>query len=261
MYSVVIIDDELRIRRGIAHCMSWEDMGCVLKGMASNGVEALALIRSVRPDLVITDIRMPDMDGLDLISILRKEGIASLFIVISGYADFEYAQRVIRYGVSDYILKPIEEKKLYESIQNCLNTLRKKNSSEKHSVSSDTDGPQKNLIIRKTLHIIESEYMNNLSLSNISERVGVHPNYLSTLFTKNMGEPFGNYLAEFRMKIAKDLMDVTTLKVYEIAERVGYQDYRWFSKLFKQTYGITPMEYRSGMPVTTDNTKFQEIRD
>lgn len=192
MYSVVIIDDEPRIRRGISNCMPWTDMGCVLKGAAANGVEALELIRSVRPDLIITDIRMPDMDGLDLISTLRREGFSSLFIVISGYADFEYAQRAIRYGVSDYILKPIEEKNLYASIQNCLNILKKMPPKKDPSSSSKTEESQKNLIIQRTLKIIESEYMDNLSLANIAERVGVHPNYLSTLFTKTVGESFSS---------------------------------------------------------------------
>ena len=123
MYKVVIIDDEPRIRRGIAHCMPWEKMGFALSGEAANGVEALELIRSVRPDLVITDIRMPDMDGLNLISMVHKEGIPSLFIVISGYAEFEYAQRALRYGVTDYILKPVDEEQLSQSVQNCLRQL------------------------------------------------------------------------------------------------------------------------------------------
>ena len=245
MYKVVIIDDEPRIRRGIAHCMPWDKMGFVLSGEASNGVEALDLIRSVRPDLVITDIRMPDMDGLDLISMVHKEGIPSLFIVISGYAEFEYAQRALRYGVSDYILKPIDEEQLSQSVHNCLKQLG--NCAEEEAANTeDEEESQKHLIVRKTLKIIENEYMNNLSLANVAERVGVHPNYLSALFGKSEGESFGSYLLRLRMQKARDLMDVTSMKVYEIAQRVGYQDYRWFSKVFKQAYGVTPMEYRNG---------------
>lgn len=245
MYRVVIIDDEPRIRRGIAHCMPWEKMGFALSGEAANGVEALELIRSVRPDLVITDIRMPDMDGLNLISMVHKEGIPSLFIVISGYAEFEYAQRALRYGVTDYILKPVDEEQLSQSVQNCLRQLGNR-AVEEETVQEEDDDSQKHLIIRKTLKIIENEYMNNLSLANVAERVGVHPNYLSGLFSKSEGESFGSYLVRLRMQKARDLMDVTAMKVYEIAQRVGYQDYRWFSKVFKQAYGVTPMEYRSG---------------
>lgn len=245
MYKVVIIDDEPRIRRGIAHCMPWDKMGFVLSGEASNGVEALDLIRSVRPDLVITDIRMPDMDGLDLISMVHKEGIPSLFIVISGYAEFEYAQRALRFGVADYILKPIDEEQLSQSIHNCLKQLGNRPAKDNTDTEEDEEN-QKHLIVRKTLKIIENEYMNNLSLANVAERVGVHPNYLSALFSKSEGTSFGSYLLRLRMQKARDLMDVTSMKVYEIAQRVGYQDYRWFSKVFKQAYGVTPMEYRNG---------------
>lgn len=250
MYRVVIIDDEPRIRRGISHCMPWSQLELELKGEAGNGVEALELIRSVRPELVITDIRMPDMDGLDMMEIVRREGIPAVFIVISGFADFEYAQRAIRYGVSDYILKPIEEDKLYASIQRCVNQLKQKDGGREPETP---DSARKNLIVRKTLRIIESEYMNNLSLTGIAERVGVHPNYLSSLFSRHVGESFGNYLTGLRMQKAKDLMDVSVMKVYEIAERVGYQDYRWFSKQFKQAYGVTPMEYRSGSTENEEN--------
>ena len=245
MYKVVIIDDEPRIRRGISHCMPWEKMGFQISGEAANGVEALEIIRSVRPDLVITDIRMPDMDGLDLISMVHKEGIPALFIVISGYAEVEYAQRALRYGVADSILKPIDEEQLCQSVRNCLQQLGGRDVEPQEATEEDEDS-QKHLIIRKTLKIIENEYMNNLSLGSVAERVGVHPNYLSALFSKSEGESFGNYLLKLRMQKARDLMDVTSMKVYEIAQRVGYQDYRWFSKVFKQVYGVTPMEYRSG---------------
>ncbi len=251
MYKLVIIDDEPRIRRGISHCMPWEQMGITIAGEAANGVEALEVIRSVRPELVITDIRMPDMDGLDMISMVRREGISSHFIVISGYAEFEYAQRALRYGVSDYILKPVEEEKLYQSVLNCLRQL---GGGEQETVGETVaEDSQKHFIIRKALRIMENEYMNNLSLASVAERVGVHPNYLSSLFSKHEGESFGNILLHLRMSKARDLMDVTSMKVYEIAERVGYRDFRWFSKLFRQVYGVTPMKYRSGKTQKTED--------
>ena len=255
MYSVIIVDDEPRIRRGIAHCMPWAKLGFALSGEAGNGVEALELVRAVRPDLVITDIRMPDMDGLDFIGMIQRETRPPLVIVIRGYADFEYAQRAIRYGVADYILKPVEETNLEASIQNVLKRLQREQTLPHAACAADEETalPQKNLLIQKAQRIIETEYMNNLSLTNVASRIGIHPNYFGALFARHMGESFGSYLTKFRMKTARDLLDVTTMKVYEIAERVGYQDYRWFSKQFRQIYGITPVRYRSGSGDSSDN--------
>lgn len=257
MYSVIIVDDEPRIRRGISHCMPWERLGFSLAGEAGNGVEALELVRAVHPDLVITDIRMPDMDGLDFIGMIQKETHPPLVIVISGYADFEYAQRAIRYGVADYILKPVEEPTLETSIQNVLKRLHSKQpvQSANRNITEDASLPQKNLLIQKAQRIIETEYMNNLSLASVANRIGIHPNYFGVLFARHMGESFGSYLTKLRMKTARDLLDVTTMKVYEIAERVGYRDYRWFSKQFRQIYGTTPIQYRSSTGISSNTSE------
>ena len=245
MRKVLIIDDEPRIRRGISHCIPWERMGIEPAGEAANGVEALEIIRAKRPDVVITDIRMPDMDGLDLMAMVRKEGIPCRFIIISGFAEFEYAQRALRYGASDYILKPVDEEKLLRSIEKCL---REEDTGQEAGETEEDDG-QKNLIVRKTLKIIENEYMNDLSLGEAAERVGVHPNYLSSLFSRSEGESFSSRLLRVRMRKAKELMDYSSMKVYEIADSVGYHDYRRFSKMFRQFYGVTPAEYRRGSGV------------
>lgn len=114
MYSVILVDDEVFTRKGLRNLIDWEACGFRVSGEADNGEDALALVRSDKPDLVITDIRMPVMDGLELIRRVREDPALSdlAFIIISGYDDFAYAQKAVRYGVVDFILKPVDDREL-----------------------------------------------------------------------------------------------------------------------------------------------------
>ena len=114
VYKLVLVDDDPRVLKGLSVCIPWTELGFTLEGKASTGKTALELIQKTQPHLVITDIRMPDMDGLKMIETMRSMGIHSMVMIISGYREFSYAQRAIRYGVTDYLLKPIEEEQLYD---------------------------------------------------------------------------------------------------------------------------------------------------
>ncbi len=109
MHSVIIVDDELFVRKGLQGMIDWEKAGFQVIGEADNGEDALELITVKKPDLVVTDIRMPVMDGLDLIQAAAEAGMATEFIIISGYNDFRYAQQAMRFGVVDYVLKPVDQ--------------------------------------------------------------------------------------------------------------------------------------------------------
>lgn len=117
MLKVVIADDERMICLLIASLLDWKKYGFEIAGLAYNGVEALELIEKHRPDVVISDIRMPGLDGLELIRKTKEAGIHSEFVMISGFKQFEYAQNAMKYGVKYYLLKPIEEEKLLEIVQ------------------------------------------------------------------------------------------------------------------------------------------------
>lgn len=116
MYKVLIVDDESLIRDGLKCIMDWEAMGFCVCGEASNGEEALRLILSLQPDLVLMDIRMPKMQGLEVVKAVRQQDFKGRFIITSGYSDFKYAQEAMRYGVEFYLTKPIEEEELSTSV-------------------------------------------------------------------------------------------------------------------------------------------------
>lgn len=112
MIPVLIVDDEKWICELIRQSVAWSDLGMIVAGLAYNGNEAMNLIEKHKAEVVITDIRMPGIDGISLIRQIREKGINTRFIIISGYQDFEYAQNAIKYNVTDYLLKPIDEDEL-----------------------------------------------------------------------------------------------------------------------------------------------------
>src|SRR3954454_10339813 len=124
MHKVILVDDENFFRKGLRSLIDWESCGFEVAGEAANGDDALELINEVNPELVITDIRMPVLDGLELIKqVMQKEGYHPKFIIISGYSDFNYAQQAVRYGVHDFILKPIDQEEIEETLQSLSKTI------------------------------------------------------------------------------------------------------------------------------------------
>ena len=121
MYRVVLVDDERLILEGLSKVVKWADYGCEVAGTAHDGQEGLALIRQLKPDIVITDIRMPNMDGLTMLAALRSEFPQMQLSVLTAYRDFDYAQRAINLGVCRYLLKPSKMDELNEAIRT-LNT-------------------------------------------------------------------------------------------------------------------------------------------
>lgn len=114
--NVLIADDEAIVREGLKHIIDWSELGFFICAEAENGEDALQKINKFHPDLVLLDIRMPKMNGTELIEQLRKNGFGGDFIILSGYSDFQYAQTALQYGVSYYLTKPIDEDKLEEAV-------------------------------------------------------------------------------------------------------------------------------------------------
>ena len=249
MYRVVLVDDERIILDGLARAVPWADMGCEVVGTAMNGVEGLRIIRELRPDILLTDIRMPNMDGLSMVAALRSEFPRLQIAVLTAFRDFEYAQTALNLGVCRYLLKPSKLDELYEAIR----TMTARLDALPPPVEEAEDDPAAagsaagNFIVRRALDYMQAHCAEHLSLGDVADHVYVSQWHLSKLINKHVNQSFFDILGRMRMERAKALLADSSLRIHEIAEQVGYGDVAHFSKSFKRLEGMTPGEYREGL--------------
>lgn len=248
MINIMIADDEEVIRRGLEKISSKMDLDVNVIGSYGNGAEAwrhLELLSGRDIDLLITDIKMPKMDGFQLIEQARNHLQTLNIAVLSGFSEFEYARRAIRFGIMDYLLKPIDKAQLHELYTKVETQKRHRAELEEEPVQPQEGG--EHYVVEQIKLILEKEYRQNFELERLSDRVGMNASYLSRLFKCKTGKTITDYLIGIRITKAKELLkDHPDLKNYEIAEKVGYNDPVYFNKLFKKVCGVTPKDYKSG---------------
>lgn len=240
MYGLVIADDELIIRQGLM-TIPWNEYNVEVLGIASNGIEALEMVREKCPDILLTDIRMPGVNGLSLIQEAKKYNPEIQAILLTGYEDFDYARDAIRLGAIDYILKPSEPEEIIESVEKAIKKLE----AVYGSAVNEKKSKVKNEIICKLIGYIRKHYKEEITLQTAAEHVHMNHIYISRLFKKETGETFLDYLTKFRLKRACVLLAKSEYKIYEIAAEVGITDSGYFSQVFRKHYGMTPSEYRN----------------
>ncbi|NRR23990.1 response regulator [Brevibacillus sp. MS2.2] len=243
MYKVLLVEDERMIREGLRALIEKGTSGFAVMAEAENGKDALHYLRTEMPDLIVTDIRMREVDGLALIGKIREMYEDLPIVIISGYGDFHYAQKALKYKVSDYLLKPIDRLELVSTLTKIRQVLdRKKKVREESSV--DGSPREERQIIRKVKAFIHDHLDGDLRLQTLAESVHLNPIYLSQLFKTETGENVSDYITQVRMNRAKQLLHETSLKVYDIARLVGYQSAKHFMLVFKKEVGMTPGSYR-----------------
>lgn len=247
MYQVLVVEDEPVIRVGLKTLIEQVAKGYVVKGEAEHGKSALEYLRSNIPDLVITDIRMREMDGLSLIAKIRDMYSEMPIVIISGHGDFEYAQKALKYGVIDYLLKPVDRLELIATLEKIRTHLERKSLPANHDKASPTQdlGDQDDRrLIRQVKDHIKAYPDGDLRLQTLAEIIHLNPAYLSQLFKTETGLNFSDYVSGVRIDRAKKLLRETNLKIYDIARLSGYQSPKHFMIVFKKEVGITPTAYR-----------------
>ncbi|WP_150274572.1 response regulator transcription factor [Paenibacillus tepidiphilus] len=251
MIKVMIADDEEVIRRGLEKITTRMDLQVQVIGSYGNGLEAWNHLQTLTPediDLLITDIKMPRMDGFMLIEATRDRMKQLPIAVLSGFSEFEYARRAMRHGVLDYLLKPIEKAQLYDLLRRVEEgrDLQNAGPEQGQRPQPHAEGGE-HYVVEQTKAILEKEYGHNFELEKLAETVGMNASYISRLFKYKTGQTITDYLIGIRIAKAKELLTSRPdLKNYEIAEMVGYSDPVYFNKLFKKMCGVTPKDYKSG---------------
>ena len=244
-YSYLVAEDENLIRKNLIKKITSLNLPLKLAGEAANGLEAIETTEKNCPDLIITDIRMPQCDGIELASYLKKNHPSVKVIIISGYNDFSYAQSAIRYGVVDYLLKPVTAKSLFESLQKLLITMKSETSALESYCTVNERLSQESIcgLMEKYL---QENYKQEVFFQEMSERFGFTPEYLGKIFKKRTGETPSKYLTRLRINEAKRLLlHNPDMEVQKVGELSGYPDSAYFSRVFKSCVGIQPSEYRN----------------
>ena len=234
---VLLVDDEIMIREGFKRLFDWEAHDCQVVGEAADGMEALAQIDSLQPDIVIMEINIPIMNGLKVIQLSRIKHPDTAFVIVSGYDDFSYCREALRLQITDYILKPVN----YEEFGTCIDSL--KISLYQRRVSDQPEAQEERTIAGITRYLQE-HLSEDVSLSSLAEIFHLNPQYISQLFKNEIGVNFLSYLTSIRMEKAKKLLLSTSASVAEVAQQSGYADYRVFTKVFKKAEGCTPSQFR-----------------
>jgi YesN/AraC family two-component response regulator len=276
MMKIVLVDDEDLIRQGLEKILSKSGLDVEVTGSFCNGMAALTGLDKLEggaPDVVITDIRMPQMDGLTFIEKLRAKLPEAVIIVLSGFNEFEYARHAMRFGVHDYFLKPVDKSELFETLRTIAARRREASAGAGLEGTADITGgaaagsaggseanaaadkgapsPERSghYVMEAVKRILDKEYDRNLELDDLAERIGYSSSYIGKQFKLATGMTITDYLMELRIAKAKQFIDDhPQLRMYEIAEIVGYPDPVYFNKLFKKRVGVTPKEYRARRP-------------
>jgi two-component system response regulator YesN len=242
--KILLVEDETKIRQGIRSLVESIVPKQLQVVEAANGKEALDWLKTQEGvDVVITDIRMGVMDGIEMLKRAKESHPDISFVIISGYEDFVYVREALRYGVVDYLLKPIDRVELARVINKIKVQAETRKGGVKSSVGEKNEDKERSLI-RKVKELVNDFLDQDLSLQFLAERVYLHPKYLSDMFKRETGQNLSDYVTERRMDKAKKLLKETMLKVPDISMMCGFVNHKYFRSVFKQHTGTTPNEYR-----------------
>nr|WP_325199081.1 response regulator [uncultured Oscillibacter sp.] len=242
MYKVVLVDDEAPIVEGLRKVVDWAGHNCQVAAAAGDAASGARVIREHRPDILFTDIKMPGEDGLTMLAGLKGEFPRMQIAVLTGYRDFEYAQRAIRLGVARFLLKPSKMDELEEALDYMTGVLDRLPQEETGREQGDAAN---SFLVRQAKGYIARHCAEKLTLQEVADHCFVSQWHLSKLLNKHLGKPFYDLLNAERVRRAKELLEDPALRISEVAEQVGYADTAHFSRVFKKSEGVSAGEWRN----------------
>ncbi|WOV82972.1 response regulator [Sporosarcina jeotgali] len=251
MYTLLVVDDEPILIRGIRSFVDFKALSISEVLEAANGEEALDLFKTHKPDLVLADINMPKMNGLDFAAAAKSLKPDVKIAMITGYDYFDYAVAALKTGVDDYVLKPVSKTDIQELLQKLIGKVQEAHRQQEvtklvdgliqSSNSIDVSLGYKSQITRE----INSNLSNlEFSLASLASTLSLSPSYVSTLFKQLFGTTFQQYMIASRLDRAKLLLLSTDMKMYEIAASVGFEDPNYFSAAFKKRFLLSPNQFK-----------------
>ncbi len=242
MYKALVVDDEPLMRDYLGNNLNKINEDWICEDTASDGIYAIQLLQNNKYDVVITDIKMPAMDGIELSKYIYNNLKDLPIIIVTGYNEFEYARAALKLNVIDYLLKPLRDEELSAALY--VITLKDKDSI-RIPIKQKTEN--KNTLVSQIQEYLQLHFREGLSLTILADIFNITPSYLSTIFHKEIGEPYSKYLLRMRMETAKALLSNPNSKVQDVALDVGFSSSKHFGTVFKSYFGISPGEYKTTM--------------
>ncbi|MCY6960170.1 response regulator transcription factor [Clostridium brassicae] len=230
MCKIILADDEHLEIEALKIIIDKKVKMASVVGEAHNGEEVIQMNDDLNPDIIVMDIVMPGMNGLEVAELIKKKDKNKKIILISAYDDFELVQKALRIKVDDYLLKPIRPEKIVKVLKSLMNI------DNKNLFYTDE--------LKCALNYIENNFRDNIMLKDVANYMKFSTTYLSKRFKKDMGTNFNKYLTQKRIEEAKKMLESTNISINDIAFDVGYNEPNYFCKVFKKLEGVTPSEYR-----------------
>jgi two-component system, response regulator YesN len=241
MLKALIVDDEEDIREGLRDIINWERYGFSVEAIAEDGMAALQLYERTKFDLIVTDIKMPRMDGLELAEQIKKIDPHVRILIVSGYDEFSYAKKALKFGIENYLLKPVDT----EELEVELTSIRRQCKVAAESPAIQSTDPQRGEdYIEEMIEYIKQHYHEELNLKRLAEHFFLNPYYIGKLIKNKLGCHFNEYIHELRIDAAKRMLQNSTKPINVISEEVGYKFLNHFYKNFKSITGVNPGEFR-----------------
>lgn len=240
MLNLIIADDESFICQQMSQLLDWHELGVKVVGLFVDGGEAIDYIENNRVDIVISDIKMKKISGLDIAKYIYEQHLNTRVILISAYRDFEYAREAVEYKAEAYLVKPTTYEDMYNAVKKAINSIRNSRDFEPEEISAEN-------VVDQAIEYIRHNFPRKVSLQEVSDEVHLTPAYFSRLFKRVMNTNFVNYITEMKIDAAKNLLKYSDEKVYRISEYLGYNTMQHFLRVFKKSVGCTPNEYRLKM--------------
>ncbi len=244
MYKVLAADDEAYMQEALRELIRWDRLGCELLDVFGNGKELIGQMQEGAPDIVITDIRMPVADGLEVCKYVYERCPETQVIILSAYSDFDYARAALRYSACDYVLKVSVLEELPRALKKAIENLERQGK-ELSGGQGDERWEDTDSLYGQMVHYVEQNYLRKITLDEIAEYLHANRSYLSRLYKSRSGVNLFDDILHRRVEKAKEYMEHTDCKLYEIAVEVGFEDAGYFSKVFQKYTGMSPKEYRN----------------
>jgi YesN/AraC family two-component response regulator len=253
MFNMIIVDDESEIANMMKTLIDWQEYNVNVSAVCTNSKDALSSIMLYKPEVVITDIRMPGMNGIDLISKVHEFQLKTKFVIVSAYAEFDYAREAMKYNVKHYLIKPCSEEQVVHAVTEVCTDIISERRRNRVLVGDKNKKKNQSFFspqIEQVIQYIEENISDDeITLKKISEtQVFSNVDYLCRKFHQETGHKFNSYLNSLRISKAKDLMfnSMQNETIYSIADKVGFRNNpQYFSQVFKRATGMSPTEYQN----------------